>query len=89
LLIKLLDERQVLKQEQAEAFQVVSHTIIHLLDYAFFMLYWEHFEMLPLDLALKRGFHPWSKASFGCYCYQPTKTATSRSIVAIEDIGNL
>jgi hypothetical protein len=59
---------------------------MHLLDYVSYM-YWRQFEMLPIGLALKLGFHPLTEASFGQYFYYSTKTATS-NLVAIDDSGN-
>jgi hypothetical protein len=35
---------------------------MNLLDYACYYMWWKQFEMLPLGLALKRGFQPLTKA---------------------------
>jgi hypothetical protein len=46
---------------------------MHLLDYAFYIMNWRQFEMLPLGIASKLGLHPSTKAILVAVSTSPPK----------------
>jgi hypothetical protein len=36
--------------------------VVYLLDYSIYIMYWSQFEMLPLGIASKLGYHPFTNA---------------------------